>query len=77
MRGALLLAVHRERKVEDMVPKSSPQGSPNTETQAVIEGWREDNCNPHPHSSLGYLNPEEFITQRQGELTADKVVCSG
>lgn len=30
----------------------------------MIEAWREDYNNARPHSSLGYLTPEEFIDQK-------------
>lgn len=48
-----------------------------TEAQAIIEGWRVDYNHQRPHSSLGHLTPNEFVTQRQGELTVEEVVASG
>ena len=47
------------------------------DAQSIIEAWRVDYNHHRPHSSLGHLTPREFITQRQGELTAEEVVCSG
>jgi len=48
-----------------------------TEAQAIIEGWRVDYNHQRPHSSLGHLTPNEFVTQRQSELTVEEVVASG
>lgn len=47
------------------------------EAQALIEAWRVDYNQCRPHSSLGHLTPNEFITQRQVESTVEEVLCSG
>jgi putative transposase len=47
------------------------------EAQAMIEAWRVDYHTRRPPSSLGHLTPSDFITQRQDEQDAEKVVCSG
>ncbi len=36
-----------------------------------IEAWRCDYNQVRPHSSLGHLTPSEFITERQGQRTAE------
>ena len=36
-----------------------------------IEAWRRDYNQVRPHSSLGHLTPNEFITERQEERTAE------
>ena len=46
------------------------------DAQSIIEAWRVDYNHHRPHSSLGHLTPSEFVTLRQGELTAEEVVCS-
>jgi len=48
-----------------------------TEAQAIIETWQLDYNQCRPHSSLGHLTPNEFVTQRQALQTAEKVVYSG
>jgi putative transposase len=48
-----------------------------TEAQAIIETWRLDYNQRRPHSSLGHLTPNEFVTQRQALQTAEEVVYSG
>jgi putative transposase len=35
----------------------------------IIEKWRIDYNNERPHSSLGYLTPEEFIRQEAGKFS--------
>lgn len=47
------------------------------EAQALIESWRVDYNQRRPHSSLGHLTPNEFITQRQAIQTLEAVGCSG
>jgi putative transposase len=46
------------------------------EAQAIIEGWRVDYNHHRPHSSLGHLTPNEFVGQRQVNLTVEEAVCS-
>ena len=46
------------------------------DAQSIIEAWRVDYNHHRPHSSLGHLTPSEFVTQRQGELTAEEVAWS-
>ena len=36
------------------------------EARAIIEAWRHDYNHLRPHSSLGYLAPEEFAASNQG-----------
>jgi integrase-like protein len=36
------------------------------EARAIIEVWRHDYNHLRPHSSLGYLAPEEFAARNQG-----------
>jgi putative transposase len=36
------------------------------EARTIIEAWRHDYNHLRPHSSLGYLAPEEFAAQNQG-----------
>jgi putative transposase len=36
------------------------------EARAIIEAWRHDYNHLRPHSSLGYLAPEEFAARHQG-----------
>jgi putative transposase len=36
------------------------------EARAIIEAWRHDYNQLRPHSSLGYLAPEEFAARNQG-----------
>lgn len=40
------------------------------EAQIVIENWREEYNRYRPHSSLGYLTPEEFAAQCRAEVGA-------
>lgn len=47
------------------------------EAQHIIEAWRLDDNQRRPHSSLGHLTPNEFVSQRQVEQTTEEVVCSG
>ena len=47
------------------------------EAQDLIEAWRFDDNQRRPHSSLGHLTPNEFVTQRQVQQTTEAVVCSG
>lgn len=47
------------------------------EAQAMIEAWRMDYHHHRPHSSLGSLTPNEFVTQRQEERNLEGVICSG
>ena len=44
--------------------------------QAIIEAWRMDYNHHRPHSSLGHLTPNEFVTQRQVIQTVEEAVCS-
>ena len=46
------------------------------EAQHIIETWRLDYYQRRPHSSLGHLTPNEFVTQRQVEQTSEEVLCS-
>jgi putative transposase len=46
------------------------------EAQVIIEAWRIDYNHRRPHSSLGHLTPNEFVTQRQVKMTAEEVFCS-
>lgn len=41
------------------------------DARQTIEAWRGDYNQVRPHSSLGHLTPSEFITQRQGQRTAE------
>ena len=45
--------------------------------QAIIEAWRLDYNQRHPHSSLGHLTPNEVVAQRQALHTVEEVVCPG
>jgi len=36
------------------------------EARTIIEAWRHDYNHLRPHSSLGYLTPEEFAARNQG-----------
>jgi putative transposase len=36
------------------------------EARAIVEAWRHDYNHLRPHSSLGYLAPEEFAARNQG-----------
>ncbi len=47
------------------------------EAQAIIEAWRMDDIYRRPHSSLGHLTPNEFVSQRQANQIAEEVGCSG
>ena len=47
------------------------------EAQAIIEAWHVDYNHHRPHSSLGHLTPNEFVTQRQAESTVEETICSG
>jgi putative transposase len=46
------------------------------DAQAMIEAWRIDYNQRRPHSSLGHLTPNEFVTQRQAVPTATNVAIS-
>lgn len=46
------------------------------DAQAKIEAWRCDYNQARPHSSLGHLTPAEFVTQRQGNRTAERAALS-
>jgi putative transposase len=41
-----------------------------TEAKAVIETWRQHYNAVRPHSSLGYLTPNEFVTKSSTEMPA-------
>ena len=41
------------------------------DARQTIEAWRCDYNHVRPHSSLGHLTPNEFITERQEERTAE------
>jgi len=43
----------------------------------IIEKWRIDYNNERPHSSLGYLTPEEFIRQKSGKFSTGMPVEAG
>jgi putative transposase len=43
----------------------------------IIEAWRVDYNNARPHSSLGYLTPEEFIDQKCKEFFTGMPVKAG
>lgn len=45
--------------------------------QAVIEVWRCDYNQQRPHSSLGYLTPDEFVGQRQAQQIVEEALSSG
>jgi putative transposase len=47
------------------------------EAQIIIEAWRMDYDHHRPHSSLGHLTPNEFVTQRQGQPIVEELVGSG
>ncbi len=47
------------------------------EAEAIIEAWRYDYNQRRPHSSLGHLTPNEFVSQPQGQPIVEDVVCSG
>ena len=53
-----------------------PQFASLAEAQAIIEAWRMDYNYRRPHSSLGHLTPNEFVTQRQVKPTVEEVLCS-
>jgi integrase-like protein len=46
------------------------------EAQHIIETWRFDDNQGHPHSSLGHLTPNEFVGQRQVIWAAEEAFCS-
>ena len=37
------------------------------EASIIIEEWRKDYNDNHPHSSLGYLTPREYLRERNKE----------
>ena len=41
------------------------------DARTKIEAWRCDYNQVRPHSALGHLIPSEFVTQRQGQRTAN------
>ena len=41
----------------------------------IIEAWRLDDNQRHPHSSLGHLTSNELVGQRQALQTAEEVLC--
>jgi putative transposase len=43
----------------------------------IIEEWRIDYNNERPHSSLGYLTPEEFVRQESGKFFTGMPVKEG
>jgi len=43
----------------------------------IIEKWRIDYNNERPHSSLGYLTPEEFIRQEREKFSTGMPVEAG
>jgi len=45
--------------------------------RGIIEKWRIDYNNERPHSSLGYLTPEEFIRQESGKFSTGMPVEAG
>jgi putative transposase len=45
--------------------------------RGIIEKWRIDYNNARPHSSLGYLTPEEFIRQESGNFSTGMPVEAG
>ena len=40
------------------------------QARRIIEEWRIDYNIERPHSSLGYLMPEEFLKQKNEKITA-------
>ena len=40
------------------------------QARRIIEEWRIDYNTERPHSSLGYLTPEEFLKQENEKITA-------
>ena len=46
------------------------------EAQTIIETWRLDYDQRHPHSWLWHLTPNEFLEQRQALQTVEEVGCS-
>jgi putative transposase len=53
------------------------QFRPHCQAQAIIETWRCDYNPRRPHSSLGHLTSNEFVTQRQGQQIVEEALCSG
>jgi len=47
------------------------------EAIAVIEAWRQHYNKVRPHSSLGYLTPQEFRTQQQQVVSTQTAVGAG
>jgi putative transposase len=47
------------------------------EAQIIIEAWRVDYNEHRPHSALGHLTPNEFVTQRQEIQIVEEAICSG
>ena len=43
------------------------------EAQIIIEAWREEYNRYRPHSSLGYLTPEEFASQYRSETPKEVI----
>jgi putative transposase len=43
----------------------------------IIEKWRIDYNNERPHSSLGYLTPEEFMRRESGKFSTGMPVETG
>lgn len=46
------------------------------EARRIIEAWRVDYNRVRPHSSLGYLTPEEFAREAAGKRAVEKTVAS-
>ena len=46
------------------------------EARAIIEAWRHDYSHLRPHSSLGYLAPEEFAVRNQGSSAIARTPAS-
>ena len=47
------------------------------EAHEILDAWREDYNQHRPHSPLGHLTPNEFVSQCQEVRTAEAVLCSG
>ena len=47
------------------------------EAQAIVETWRQEYNNYHPHSSLSYLSPAEFAKRYYQNKQAEEATQQG